>query len=474
MSVSRDPQKQDLLSDPDLDLMMVNGGVLAHEGPQSFVDARDNSGKRDGSVIPVRGSASKRKGGWVSRGLLLLIFAAAAAGGYKYWSQSGASTAPVAAAAPLIPVEAAVAANADVPVYFGGLGTVQAFNTVNVKTRVDGQIQTVNFIEGQKVKRGDLLVQIDPRPYKATYDQAVAKKAQDEAQLGNAKLDLARYTQLAKSNFGTRQQLDTQTALVAQLEAAIRADAASIDAAKVQLDYTTIVSPIDGVAGIRLVDIGNIVHASDATGIVVVTQLQPISIVFTLPEEDRQPVADAMAAGPVTVAALSRDGATEFDRGNVLLIDNQIDQTTGTMRLKATFPNAKNTLWPGQFVNTRLLLKTQQNVLTIPSAAVERGPAGFYAYVVKPDKSVEMRAIKVGQDADNVSVVLEGLQAGEQVVTGGQYRLQPGARVRIAEPKPATPAAKPAAAATATPPAIQPDKTSTKAAATAAPARTAL
>jgi multidrug efflux system membrane fusion protein len=447
MSVSRDPQKQDLLSDPDLDLMMVNGGVLAHqglahEGSQSFVDARENGGKRDGSAIPVRGSASSHKGGWVSRGLLLLIVAAAAAGGYKYWSQGGASRAPVAAAAPLIPVEAAVAGNADVPVYFGGLGTVQAFNTVNVKTRVDGQIQTVNFIEGQKVKRGDLLVQIDPRPYKATYDQAVAKKAQDEAQLGNAKLDLARYTQLAKSNFGTRQQLDTQTALVAQLEAAIRADAGSIDAAKVQLDYTSIVSPIDGVAGIRQVDIGNIVHASDVTGIVVVTQLQPISIVFNLPEEERQPVADAMAAGPVTVAALARDGTTELDRGNVLLIDNQIDQGAGTMRLKATFPNAKNALWPGQFVNMRLLLKTQQNVLTIPSAAVNRGPAGFFAYVIKPDSTVDMRGIKVGQDINDISVVEEGLVAGERVVTGGQYRLQPGSHVAVNAPKSVTAATK--------------------------------
>jgi multidrug efflux system membrane fusion protein len=287
-------------------------------------------------------------------------------------------------------------------------------------------------------------VQIDPRPYKAALDQVSAKKAQDEALLNNAKLDLARYTQLAKSSFSTRQQLDTQTALVAQYEAAIRADTGAIDAAKIQLDYTSIVSPIDGVAGIRQVDIGNIVHATDATGIVVVTQLQPISVVFTLPEEDRQSVADAMAAGPVTVAALSRDGATEFDRGTVLLIDNQIDQTTGTMRLKATFPNEKNKLWPGQFVNARLLLKTQKNVLTIPSAAVNRGPSGFYAYVVKPDTTVEMRSIKVGQDSDNVAVVTDGLKAGEQVVTGGQYRVKPGSHVRVSDaPKPAaTPADK--------------------------------
>jgi len=440
MALSRDPQKQDLLSDPDLDLMMVNGGVLAHEGAQSFVDTKRKSDKRDGSAVPASASTSTRKGGWVSRGLILLVILAGAAAGYKYWSQMSASTKPVAEAVPVIPVDTAVAANADVPVYFGGLGTVQAFNTVNVKTRVDGQIQSVNFTEGQKVKRGDLLVQIDPRPYKAALDQVSAKKAQDEALLNNAKLDLARYTQLAKSSFSTRQQLDTQTALVAQYEAAIRADSGAIDAAKIQLDYSSIVSPIDGVAGIRQVDIGNIVHATDAAGIVVVTQLQPISVVFTLPEEDRQSVADAMAAGPVTVAALSRDGATEFDRGKVLLIDNQIDQTTGTMRLKATFPNEKNKLWPGQFVNARLLLKTQKNVLTIPSAAVNRGPSGFYAYVVKPDTSVEMRSIKIGQDSDNVAVVVDGLKAGDQVVTGGQYRLKPGSHVRVSD------AAKPAAA----------------------------
>ncbi|MGL4290426.1 MAG: efflux RND transporter periplasmic adaptor subunit, partial [Phreatobacter sp.] len=344
---------------------------------------------------------------------------------------------------------AAVAAKVDVPVYFRGLGTVQAFNTVTIKARVDGQLQTVAFTEGQQVKRGDLIAQIDPRPYQAAFDQAVAKKVQDEAQLGNARLDLQRYTDLAKNNFGTRQQLDTQRALVAQLEAAIRVDQGAIDAAKVQLDYTTIASPIDGVAGIRLVDAGNIVHASDTGGIVVVTQLQPISIVFTLPEEDRPEVAAAMAAGPVEVAALSRDGASVLDRGTVLLIDNEIDQATGTMRLKATFPNPQNKLWPGQFVNARLLLRTDREVLTVPSAAVERGPTGFYAYVVKPDATVDMRALAIGQDQDGVAVVRQGLEAGEKVVIGGQYRLQPGALVTVATANAAPPGTAPGEAPTA-------------------------
>lgn len=367
-------------------------------------------------------------------GLLAVLLLAG--GGWLWWMPAR-QAAPPAAAAPAIPVETAIAAQADVPLYDRGLGTVQAFHTVTIKARVDGQIQTIAFTEGQKVRKGDLLVQIDPAPYQAAYDQAVAKKAQDEAQLANARLDLARYQQLATSNYASRQQLDTQKALVAQLEATIRVDQGAIDGAKVQLDYTAITSPIDGVVGIRQVDIGNIVHASDATGIVVVTQLQPISVVFTLPEEERQSVAAAMAAGPVAVTAMSRDGASELDRGTALLIDNEIDQGTGTIRLKATFPNPSNTLWPGQFVNARLLLRTEAGATTVPSAAVQRGPEGLYAYVVRPDQTVEMRAIAVARTEGTVSIVAAGLKPGEVVVTAGQYRLDQGARV----------AAKPAGAA---------------------------
>ena len=359
-----------------------------------------------------------------------------------HWQSRAAGGTPSPASPAPTPVEVAAASDADVPVYLEGLGTVQAFNTVTVKTRVDGQIQKVSFVEGQHVKAGDLLVQIDPRPYQASYDQVVAKKAQDEAQLANAQLDLERYTALLKASAASRQQADTQRALVTQLEATLRVDQGAIDAAKVQLDYTAIASPIDGVTGIRLVDQGNIVHATDTNGIVVVTQLQPISVVFSLPEDNLQSVSQAMAQGPVAVAALSRDGKTELDRGTLLLIDNMIDQTTGTIRLKATFPNPHNALWPGQFLNIRLLLQTEHNVLTVPSAAVGRGPDGLFTYVVKPDSTVEMRTVTVGQDTGAIAVIASGLAPGDRVVTAGQYRVQPGALVQIGTANSEMPAAK--------------------------------
>lgn len=452
MAFSSDRPASALLSAPDTDLDQSEPGPAedrptAHQARPLPTEAKATPGRRDEPAARPSPPARRSKAGRALTGAIILLVAGGGYAGWSWWSKAKAPP-PVAAVAASIPVEAATAAKTDVPVYFRGLGTVQAFNTVTIKARVDGQLQTVAFTEGQQVKRGDLLAQIDPRPYQAAFDQAVAKKVQDEAQLGNARLDLQRYTDLAKNNFGTRQQLDTQRALVAQLEATIRVDQGAIDAAKVQLDYTTIASPIDGVAGIRLVDAGNIVHASDTGGIVVVTQMQPISIVFTLPEEDRPEVAAAMAAGPVEVAALARDGTGVLDRGTVLLIDNEIDQATGTMRLKATFPNPQNKLWPGQFVNTRLLLRTERGVLTIPSAAVERGPAGFYAYVVKPDQTVDMRALEIGQDQDGVAVVRQGLEAGEKVVTGGQYRLQPGALVTVAASNAAAAAGAPAEAAT--------------------------
>ena len=334
-----------------------------------------------------------------------------------------------AAVTPGVPVDVASASRTDVPVYLDGLGTVQAYNTATVKTRVDGEIQKVRFVEGQTVHAGDVLVEIDPRPLQAQYDQVVAKKAQDEAQLVNAKLDLHRYQRLLSTNAASRQQADTQAATVAGLEATVRADQGAIDAAKVQLDYTTITAPFNGVAGIRQIDPGNIVHATDTNGIVVVTQMQPISVIFTLPEKDLAAISAAMRAGPVVVSATAPDNNTELDRGTVLLIDNEIDQTTGTIRLKAVFQNSRRTLWPGQFVNVRLLLHTDHDVITVPSAAVEHGPDGLFAYRVKRNNTVERRALKVGENSGAVTVIKKGLQDGDRVVTAGQYGLDQGTRI---------------------------------------------
>lgn len=371
----------------------------------------------------------KRNHLWVACGsaatLLLGVAAWYATGGERAQAQSPSPPAPV------IPVEAAKVARTDVPVYLTGLGTVQAYNTVTVTARVDGQIDKVAFTEGQEVKKGDLLVQIDPRPYQAQLDQAVAKKAQDEAQLANTRLDLQRYTTLSAQNYTSKQTLDTTRALVAQLEAQIKGDQASIDSARTQLDYCTIRSPIDGRTGIRLIDEGNIVHAAATNGIVVITQLHPISVIFTLPEEDLPRVSGALARGPVTVAAVSQDGKTELDQGTVALIDNQIDQTTGTMRLRANFANPHDRLWPGLFVNAKVLVETRKDAITIPSAAVERGATGLYTFVIKQDDTVEVRPIQVAEDNGTLAVVTAGVTEGERVVIGGQYRLQSGSHVRV-------------------------------------------
>jgi multidrug efflux system membrane fusion protein len=335
-------------------------------------------------------------------------------------------------APPAIAVDTAAVTHADVPIYLTGLGTVQAFYTVTVTARVDGELQKVGFTEGQTVHKGDLLAQIDPRPNQAAYEQAVATKAKDAAQLANAKRDLERYTVLQPQNLASKQTVDTQRAMVDQLTAQVQVDQAAIDNARTQLDYTRITSPINGRTGIRLVDPGNIVHAAATTGIVVVTQVQPISVIFTLPEEDMPAVNIALSSGPVTVTTVSRDGGTELDQGTLTLVDNMIDQTTGTAKFKATFNNARNTLWPGQYVNARVLVRTERSALTLPTTAVQLGPNGPFTYVVKPDSTVEVRQLKIGEESGGLTVVRSGLALNERVVTSNQYRLQAGSHVRAA------------------------------------------
>ncbi len=352
-------------------------------------------------------------------------------------------TAPAAAAqaprssAP-VPVQIAQVQRADVPVYVQGLGTAQGWETVKVTPRVDGQLQKLGFVEGQTVHKGDVLALIDPRPYQATYEQAVAAKNKDAVQLANARHDLERYQSLVTQGLVSAQVLDTQHAQVAQLEAQLQEDQAGIDSARTQLDYTTITAPIDGRTGIRLVDPGNIVHATDTTGIVVLTRLQPMSVIFTLPEEEVTAVNAALAQGPLTVTAQPRDGGAELDRGTVALVDNQIDPTTGTVRLKASFPNARNTLWPGEFVAVKALLETRHDALVIPATAVQHGPDGPFAYVLRSDSTVTAQPLTLGPESGASVVVAKGLEEGARVVTSNQYRLQPDARVTIASASSAT------------------------------------
>ena len=333
-------------------------------------------------------------------------------------------------APPAIAVDTAAAGHTDVPIFLQGLGTVQAFYTVTVTARVDGEIQKIGFTEGETVHKGDLLAQIDPRPNQAAYAQAVATKAKDAAQLANAKLDLDRYILLQPQDLASKQTVDTARAAVDQLTAQVQVDQAVVDNARTQLDYTRITSPIDGRTGIRLIDPGNIVHAAGTTGIVVVTQVQPISVVFTLPEENLSTVGEALASGPVQVTTLSRDGNSELDQGTLTLIDNEIDQTTGTAKLKATFSNKRNTLWPGQFVNARVLVRTEKNALTVPTSAVQLGPNGPFTYVVKSDSTVEVRPLELGDESGGLTVIKKGISLNERVVTSNQYRLQAGVRVR--------------------------------------------
>ncbi|MBN8991893.1 MAG: efflux RND transporter periplasmic adaptor subunit [Rhizobiales bacterium] len=329
-----------------------------------------------------------------------------------------------------VPVKIATVEKADFPVYLTGLGTVQGFNTVLVRTRVDGQINRIAFQEGQFVKQGDTLVEIDPRPFQAALDQATAKKAQDEANLANATLDLQRYTKLGE--FATRQQTDTQRSTVAQLTAQIAADAAAISNAQTQLDYATVKAPISGVAGLRQVDVGNIVNATTQTGIVTVVQIEPIAVIFTAPEDQLPDIKAALAVAPPKTIALSTDGKRVLSTGTLALINNQVDTTSGTIRLKALFDNKDHALWPGQSVSTRLLIATLKGATVVPDDAVQHGTDGLYAFTVDKDSKAVLRKVKVTRSIDGRSVIDEGLSPGEQVITAGQYKVQPGSLVSTA------------------------------------------
>ena len=378
-------------------------------------------------VVRVASGARRRT---VSIAVTLLILGGL---GYIAWTSLQQKQAAKNGARPDLPVPvlAATPRIQDVPVYLDGVGAVRALNTVTVRSQVDGKLIAVNFTEGQDVKKGDVLGEIDPVIYKAQYDQAVAKKAQDEAQLANQRLDLARYQQLSASNAGSKQQYDTQRAVVAQQEALVNADQAAIDNAAAMLGYTKIVAPLSGRAGLRQVDQGNIVHAADATGLVIITQLQPVAVQFSLPQQQIVRVNAASAKGALTVDVFGNDGTTVIDTGMLKGIDNQVDPTTGTLKLKAEFPNANFQLWPGQFVNVRLKVDTLLQALVVPTSAVQRGPAGTFSYVIGDGDIVTAKPVAVTQQNETDAVIASGLAPSDRVVTTGFANLSDGARVII-------------------------------------------
>jgi len=336
-----------------------------------------------------------------------------------------------AAVPPSVPVVGASAGQRDVPIYYDALGTITALNTVAIRAQVNGQIVSINFRQGQEVHKGDVLAKIDPAPLQAALDQAIAKKGQDQAMLIDAEKDLARFTTLVRKNAETMQNLDAQQAKVDQFKASIDADQASIEAARTQLNYATITAPIDGVVGFRQVDIGNIIHTTDTNPLTVLTQVRPSVAIYTLPQDDLGPVREAMLQGEVKVLAFDQDNVKQLAQGKLLLIDNQIDQSTSTIRLKAEFPNQDERLWPGEFVHIRMLVTTRKNAVTIPPAAVQRGPDGLYVWVIKPNKTVEQRPIDAQTVNDKTAIVSKGLSTGEQVVVEGQSRLDEGTHVNV-------------------------------------------
>nr|WP_249792400.1 efflux RND transporter periplasmic adaptor subunit [Bradyrhizobium sp. BRP22] len=362
-----------------------------------------------------------------------------AGSGFWYFNRSLTAEPVAAVQAPApIPVVAATVASGEVPIYLSGVGTVIAYNTDVVRSQIQGQITQITFVEGQTVKAGDLLAQIDPRPYQAEIEQLTANLGRDNAQLENAQANLSRYTQLGNKGYATPQLVQTQQAQVAQLQSAVKADQAQIDEAKIQLSYTRLTSPIPGVTGVRQIDVGNIIHPTDPNGLVVVTQIEPISLIFTLPESYLPRIQQEMAKGPLKVIAYSQDNKIKLDEGKLLLVDNEIVQTTGSIQLKAEFPNTAHRLWPGQLVNVNLLLETKKDGLTIAASAVQQGQNGSYVYVVTPDGTAQLRSVKVGQISQGQALIDDGLKANETVVVDGQYRLQQGSRVKELHGKAAT------------------------------------
>jgi membrane fusion protein, multidrug efflux system len=363
-----------------------------------------------------------------------LIRLLSCAAGAALLAAAGTATAQQAGQPPGIPVQAEAARRQDVPVTLRNVGTVQSYYSVLVRARVDGTLDRFFVQEGQDVKMGDKLAEIDPRPYAAALAQAQAKKAADDAMLVNARLDLSRYSNLARNDFASHQQVDTQNATVAQTQANIAGDEAAIAAAKLNLEFCTIVAPFDGRTGLRMVDPGNLIHATDATGIITVNQIQPIAVVFTLPQDDLPQVQAAMARGPVAVQAFASDDQTLLGQGKLLTFDNSIDTTTGTIRLKAEFANQSNKLWPGQFVNARVQVDLLRDAVTVPTVAVQRGPNGLFLYVIKPDGTVHMQPVQVRQDDGVVAAVVgDGVAPGTLAVTNGMSRLQEGSQVAVTQ-----------------------------------------
>jgi len=388
-----------------------------------------------GAQNPARATGGARRGVVaIGVGAIVVIAIGIGVGRSRSQGTGSGSAASASAEARVVSVSVATVVKQDVPVYLEGLGNALPLATVTVKTQVDGRLDKVVFREGQEVHKGDLLAQVDPRPFAIQLHQAEAALLRDTAQLRNAKLNLDRYQELKSRSLIAQQQVDDQQAMADQLEGSVKGDQAQVENARLQLDYARIKSPIDGVTGVRQVDPGNVVHASDPNGIVVITQLDPMAVVFTLPQDDLPRVSKELAAAPMTVEAYNRDGSVRLATGRLELIDNQVNQATATIRLKALLPNPDKALWPNEFLKVKLLLKTEKDALVVPATAVQRGPQGVFVYVVGHDQTVSLRPIDLGATLDQLAIVNKGLGPGDEVVVEGQNQLRPGAKVA---PRPA-------------------------------------